>query len=84
MDSTVRAHEPVPGRAAVSDRQSARVHHALETLPAHERTVIELAYWSGLSLPDVASTLDIPLGTARTRIRSALGRLAVLLERAGE
>jgi RNA polymerase sigma-70 factor (ECF subfamily) len=84
MDSTARAVKPSLGGAAAraeSDRQSARVHCALEALPAHERTVIELAYWSGLSLSEVASSLNIPLGTARTRIRSALGRLAIMLER---
>ena len=84
MDSTARALKPSLAGAtanAESDRQSARVHAALEALPAHERTVIELAYWSGLSLSEVASSLNIPLGTTRTRIRSALARLAVMLER---
>jgi RNA polymerase sigma-70 factor (ECF subfamily) len=84
MDSTARALKPSLGGVAAhaeSDWQSARVHGALEALPAHERTVIELAYWSGLSLSELASSLNIPLGTARTRIRIALGRLAVMLER---
>ena len=57
-----------------------RVHRALEELPEHERTVIELAYWSGLSQSEVAAFLDVPLGTVKTRTRSALGRLADLLE----
>jgi RNA polymerase sigma-70 factor, ECF subfamily len=83
MDSTARALKSSLGGTAAraeSDRQSARVHRALEALPAHERTVIELAYWSGLSLSEVASSLNIPPATTRTRIRSALGRLAVVLE----
>ena len=57
-----------------------RVHSALERLPDHERPVIELAYWGGLSQSEIADRLHIPLGTIKTRTRSALARLADLLE----
>lgn len=57
-----------------------RVHRALEVLPAHERPMIELAYWSGLSQSEIAEFLQIPLGTVKTRTRSALARLADALE----
>jgi RNA polymerase sigma-70 factor, ECF subfamily len=57
-----------------------RVHRALEGLPDREREVLELAYWSGLSQSEVAEYLHIPLGTVKTRTRSALGRLSELLE----
>jgi RNA polymerase sigma-70 factor, ECF subfamily len=57
-----------------------RVHRALQDLPEHERTLLELAYWSGLSQSEIADFLNIPLGTVKTRTRSALGRLADTLE----
>lgn len=57
-----------------------RVHRALEDLPYAEREVIELAYWRGLSQSEVAQSLGIPLGTVKTRTRSALQRLARILE----
>ena len=57
-----------------------RVHRALARLPENERAVIELAYWSGLSQSEVAEFLNVPLGTVKTRTRSALSRLASLLE----
>jgi RNA polymerase sigma-70 factor (ECF subfamily) len=57
-----------------------RMHRALEELPASEREVIELAYWSGLSQSEVAERLAIPLGTVKTRTRSGLQRLANILE----
>ena len=57
-----------------------RVHVALETLPDTERPLIELAYYSDLSQSEIASFLQIPLGTVKTRTRSALARLADSLE----
>src|SRR5262249_31098892 len=57
-----------------------RVHSAIETLPDNERRLIELAYWSGLSQSEIAGLEGIPLGTVKTRTRSALARLAVALE----
>ena len=55
------------------------MHSALEQLPERERVVIELAYWSGLSQSEIASYLDVPLGTVKTRTRTALSRLSSLV-----
>ena len=57
-----------------------RVHSAIEQLPEHERPVIELAYWGGLSQSEISDFLHVPLGTVKTRTRSALARLADMLE----
>ena len=57
-----------------------QVHGALERLPEREREVIALAYWSDLSQSEVAARLGIPLGTVKTRTRSALMHLAEILE----
>jgi RNA polymerase sigma-70 factor (ECF subfamily) len=69
-----------PSEEAERSWLSWRVHRALEELPAHERPLLELAYWSGLSQSEIADFLNIPLGTVKTRTRSALGRLADALE----
>jgi RNA polymerase sigma-70 factor (ECF subfamily) len=61
-----------------------RVHSALEQLPERERVVIEPAYWSGLSQTEIASYLDVPLGTVKTRTRTGLARLAGLLDEVQE
>ena len=57
-----------------------QIHSALERLPDREREVIALAYWSDLSQSEVAAQLGIPLGTVKTRTRSALMHLAEILE----
>ena len=75
-----QALEPGPPEQAEASWLTWRVHLALADLPEHERTVLELAYWSGLSQSEVATFLNIPLGTVKTRTRSALARLADMLE----
>jgi len=52
-----------------------RVVAAMATLPEAQRTALELAFFGGLTHVEVAEKLDIPLGTAKTRIRTALLRL---------
>ena len=72
--------EPSPDEHAEAAWVAWRVHRALEELPDREREVLELAYWSGLSQSEIARFLDVPLGTVKTRTRSALARLADMLE----
>jgi RNA polymerase sigma-70 factor, ECF subfamily len=74
------SQEASPAERAEREWVSWRVHRALEGLPEHEREVIALAYWSGLSQTEVADFLGLPLGTVKTRTRSALARLADALE----
>jgi RNA polymerase sigma-70 factor (ECF subfamily) len=69
-----------PADLAEQDWIAFRVRAALERLPDRERQVLELAYWSEFSQSEVASYLDVPLGTVKTRTRAGLARLATLLE----
>jgi RNA polymerase sigma-70 factor (ECF subfamily) len=74
------AKDPGPPERAESSWTAWRVHRALAELPDNERRLVELAYWGGLSQSEIARSLDVPLGTVKTRTRSALARLADLLE----
>jgi RNA polymerase sigma-70 factor (ECF subfamily) len=67
---------PGPPEHAEQSWLAWRVHRALETLPETERTVLELAYWGGLSQSEISDELGVPLGTVKTRTRSGLSRLA--------
>jgi RNA polymerase sigma-70 factor (ECF subfamily) len=51
------------------------LHFAVQSLQAEHRQVIELAYYQGLSQSEIAEVLGWPLGTVKTRIRSAMEHL---------
>ena len=56
-----------------------RVLEAITELTPAQRTALELAFFAGLTHVEVAERLGIPLGTAKTRIRTALLRLRDIL-----
>jgi RNA polymerase sigma-70 factor (ECF subfamily) len=66
--------------SATVDAASAwpRVADAVARLPAGERDALLLHVWEGLSYDDVAAALDVPIGTVRSRINRARGRLREL------
>ena len=72
--------EPGPDERAESGWVSGHLHRMVAELPPQQRTLIELAYWSGLSQSEIATRLDVPIGTVKTRTRKALARLAERLE----
>ena len=56
------------------------VRTALDMLPDAQRQVIELAYFGGYVQSEIATELNVPLGTVKTRTFRGLHRLAALLE----
>ena len=55
--------------------EAARLREALALLSATQRTVIEYAYFEGLSQSQIAARMEKPLGTVKTWVRSAMGAL---------
>jgi RNA polymerase sigma-70 factor (ECF subfamily) len=69
--------------AARSEMRSL-VCSALNTLPAEQREVIELAFYSGFSQSEIAARLGQPLGTVKTRTRRGMMKLRDILRPALE
>lgn len=67
---------PSVDEAAFALMAAQRVHDALGRLPAEQRRAIELAYLDGLTSQAVAAAMDSPEGTAKSRLRLGLRRLA--------
>jgi RNA polymerase sigma factor (sigma-70 family) len=57
-----------------------RLNEAIRSLPEDQRRALSLAFIQGLTHVEVAGREGIPLGTAKTRIRTALLRLRASLE----
>jgi len=88
--SQLRRHNPAAGdpllestvistfnveSAASQSQMLGRVKGALESLPVEQRAALELAYFDGLTHSEIARRTGDPLGTVKTRLRSALEAL---------
>ncbi len=74
-DTSATPHEIV-----VQEAQVLRVHAALERISGEQRRAIELAFFEGMSHPEIAEHLGLPMGTVKTRIRRGMQRLKILLQ----
>lgn len=69
------------GSAAAADRDE--LERALRRVPLDQRAVLVLHYFLDLPLTEVARTLDIPAGTARSRLHYAHRSLRAAIEAGG-
>lgn len=60
---------------AIGNAAASEIRGALDELPDEQRRVIELAYFGGFTHIEIASMLDLPLGTIKGRMRLGLHKL---------
>ncbi|UJL46612.1 RNA polymerase sigma factor SigW [Virgibacillus sp. NKC19-16] len=77
MYSQLTSRDPSPGEQVESQELQRSIHQEILRLPPKYRSIIILRYLEEFSLQEISDTLDIPLGTVKTRIhrgREALRR----------
>jgi RNA polymerase sigma-70 factor (ECF subfamily) len=74
--------EPVPDPESIAWllREREAVRRALAQLSAAQRHTLEIAFFEGLSYPEIAERENIPLGTVKSRAARALAALRAALE----
>lgn len=64
-----------PEHSAIQDLDARHVRAALDGLPEAQRTLVDLAYYEGLSHSAIAARTGVPLGTVKARLRTAVACL---------
>jgi len=81
LSAETAAHEehPIGTQGLEASETRARVSSALGLLPPEQRRCIELAFFEGLTQTQIASRLDAPLGTVKSRIHLGMSKLRQVL-----
>jgi RNA polymerase sigma-70 factor (ECF subfamily) len=71
----LEAEAPSPIAQLEHEEQREWIRAEVDKLPEHLRSVVLLTYYQGLKYREVAEILDIPVGTMKSRLHTALGRI---------
>jgi RNA polymerase sigma-70 factor, ECF subfamily len=64
-----------PDRRAEASEDAQRIREAVGQLPEEHRLVVELRFFAGAALDEIAAALDCPLGTVKSRLHHGLEKL---------
>jgi RNA polymerase sigma-70 factor (ECF subfamily) len=68
--------ERMPYDDLIRDERAASVKRVISRMPAKLREIIVLAYFHKFAYAEIAQMLDIPIGTVKSRLHTAVGRFA--------
>ena len=80
FDDHWAAREDSPPASALKAELRQQVRDAVLALPVQSRAALVLREYEGLSYREISETLDIPIGTAMSRLNYARGKLREMLE----
>ncbi|WP_416223297.1 RNA polymerase sigma factor [Streptomyces hygroscopicus] len=79
LDAVLDVVSETPEQQALADEASSRLRAAVAELPREQARALVMAGIYGMTAQQVADWEHIPLGTAKTRIRTAMGKLRTTL-----
>lgn len=79
MDGILGVVSETPEQHALADEASSRLRAAVAELPREQGRALVMAGIYGMTAQQIADWEKIPLGTAKTRIRAAMGKLRTML-----
>ncbi|MBI3726381.1 sigma-70 family RNA polymerase sigma factor [bacterium] len=82
LRASIEAFSLAPEDEASNAERAERVREAIARLSPTSRDALVLFYYQGLPYEEIAETLDVPLGTVKSRIHNALSKLAGLIAEA--
>ena len=72
-----------PSEEVEREELASIIRTSVDSLPEHLRTTIVMCYYQGLKYKDIADSLDIPVGTVKSRLHAAILRLSDTWKRLG-
>ncbi len=76
----VAGENPDPDDAMQAAERREKMRRAVESLPDNLRQVLMLVYYQGLKYREAADILDIPVGTVKSRLHTAVRKLEFYLD----
>jgi len=77
----IESHEPTSNRDEQLDVDNAElIHFGLGRLPLPEREILTLYFLDDLSIAEIATVLEVPAGTVKSRLSKARGSLRRILD----
>ena len=71
----LESDDPDPANAALETERRRLVRKALSQLPESMNVLIQLVYYQGMKYREAADVLDVPVGTVKSRLHSAIAKL---------
>lgn len=77
---SLQSNEESPTQAALASERAATIRNHLSRLPESMHALVHLVYYQGMKYREASEVLNIPVGTIKSRLHSAIHRLSEILE----